>query len=78
MIYEPVKMNPPRVCRCVSPYNFTIIYTGLGDKDQAFAGWQKLSRSARSSSLTSKSLAFRPAPLSPRYAELLRKMNLAP
>jgi hypothetical protein len=65
--------------RYVSPYNFTIIYTGLGDKDQAFAWLAKAieERSQLLSHLKSRPL-FDPLRSDPRYAELLRKMNLTP
>jgi eukaryotic-like serine/threonine-protein kinase len=65
--------------RYVSPYNFTIIYTGLGDKDEAFAWLAKAieERSQLLSHLKSRPM-FDPLRSDPRYAELLRKMNLAP
>jgi hypothetical protein len=63
--------------RYVSPYNFAIIYTGLGDKDQAFE-W--LTKSVEQHTLILVHLKCRPLfdPLrsDPRYAELLRRMNL--
>jgi tetratricopeptide (TPR) repeat protein len=63
----------------ISPYNFAIIYTGLGDMDGAFEWLEKgyeqrtqfvyrLKREPMFDSLRSE----------PRYADLLRKMNLAP
>ena len=65
--------------RFVSPYNFAIIYTGLGDKDQAFE-W--LTKSVEQHTLILVHLKCRPLfdPLrsDPRYAELLRRMNLEP
>ncbi len=65
--------------RYVSPYNFAIIYTGLGDKDRAF-GW--LTRCIEQRTLIIFHLKSRPLFDSlrsdPRYIELLRKMNLAP
>lgn len=63
----------------VSPYNFAIIYTGLGDKDQAFE-W--LTKSVEDRIMIIYHLKTRPLfdPLrsDPRYPELLRKMNLTP
>jgi eukaryotic-like serine/threonine-protein kinase len=65
--------------RYVSPYNFAIIYTGLGDKDQAFE-W--LTKSVEQRTLIIFHLKSRPMFDSlrsdPRYPELLRKMNLEP
>jgi eukaryotic-like serine/threonine-protein kinase len=64
--------------RYVSPYNFAIIYTGLGDKDQAFAWLAKAieERAQLLSHFKSRPM-FDPLRSDPRYAELLRKMNLA-
>jgi tetratricopeptide (TPR) repeat protein len=65
--------------RYVSPYNFAIIYTGLGDTDQAFA-WLGRCIEQRTRPLWH----FRNRPLydplrsDPRYADLLRRMNLEP
>ncbi|MEP6922207.1 MAG: FlgO family outer membrane protein [bacterium] len=65
--------------RFVSPYNFAIIYTGLGDKDQAF---ESLRKSVEQHTLILVHLKSRPLfdPLrsDSRYAELLRRMNLEP
>ena len=65
--------------RFVSPYNFAIIYTALGDKDQAF---QWLTKSVEQRTRIIFQLKSRPMfdPLrsDPRYAELLRRMNLEP
>jgi tetratricopeptide (TPR) repeat protein len=65
--------------RYVSPYNFAIIYTGLGDKDQAFAWLAKAidERTRLVYRLKSRPM-FDPLRSDPRYAELLRKMNLEP
>jgi TolB-like protein len=66
--------------RYVSPYNFAIIYTGLGDKDQAFA-WLSKCVEERTRVL---SFHFKSRPLfdslrsDPRYADLLNRMNLQP
>ncbi len=65
--------------RYVSPYNFAIIYTGLGDKDRAF---ERLAECVEQRILIIFHLKSRPMfdPLrsDPRYAELLRSMNLEP
>ena len=65
--------------RYVSPYNFAIIYTGLGDKDQAFAWLGKCveQRTRPFWQFRSRPL-FDPLRSDPRYAELLRRMNLEP
>jgi serine/threonine-protein kinase len=65
--------------RYVSPYNFAIIYTGLGDKDRAFEWLTKCveQRTLIIFHLKSRPL-FDPLRSDPRYAELLRKMNLEP
>ncbi len=65
--------------RYVSPYNFAIIYTGLGDKDQAFAWLAKAieERTLIIFHLKSRPL-FEPLRSDPRYRELLRRMNLEP
>jgi len=64
--------------RYVSPYNFAIIYTGLGDKDRAFE-W--LAKSVEERTLIVFHLKSRPLFDSlrsdPRYADLLSKMNLS-
>ena len=63
----------------VSPYNFAIIYTGLGDKDQAFEWLEKCIE--QGTPLVYR-LKVRPMFDSlrsdPRYRELLRRMNLEP
>jgi serine/threonine protein kinase/tetratricopeptide (TPR) repeat protein len=66
--------------RYVSPYNFAIIYTGLGNKDRAFE-WLTRCVEQRtqpiSFHLKSRSL-FDPLRSDARYADLLRRMNLEP
>ena len=65
--------------RYVSPYNFAIIHTGLGDRDRAF---EQLTKCVEQRNLIIFHLKPRPLfdPLrsDPRYAELLRSMNLEP
>lgn len=63
----------------VSPYNFAIIYTGLGDKDQAFEWLEKCieQRTPLVYRLKVRPM-FDPLRSDPRYPELLRRMNLEP
>ncbi|HXI88718.1 MAG TPA: tetratricopeptide repeat protein, partial [Blastocatellia bacterium] len=63
----------------ISPYNFAIIYTGLGDKDRAFEWLEKgvEQRTRLVSRLNSRPM-FDSLRSDPRYAELLRAMNLEP
>ncbi len=65
--------------RYVSPYNFAIIYTGLGDKDQAFAWLEKCieQRTGLVYRLKVRPM-FDPLRSDPRFAELLRRINLEP
>ncbi|MGB7203787.1 MAG: winged helix-turn-helix domain-containing protein [Pyrinomonadaceae bacterium] len=65
--------------RYVSPYNFAIIYTGLGDKDRAFASLTKCveERIMIIYHLKSRPL-FDSLRSDPRYVELLATMNLTP
>ncbi|MDQ3258389.1 MAG: tetratricopeptide repeat protein, partial [Acidobacteriota bacterium] len=65
--------------RDVSPYNFAIIYTGLGDKDRAFEWLTKCveQRTLIIFHLKSRPL-FDPLRSDPRYRDLLRRMNLEP
>ena len=63
----------------LSPFNFAIIYTGLGDKDRAFEYFNK---AFEEGSQQMPHFATRPLFDSlhsdPRYRQLLRKMKLAP
>jgi len=63
----------------ISPYNFAIIYTGLGDKDRAFE-WLEKGYEQRTQYVyrVKREPMFDSLRSDPRYAELLRKMNLAP
>jgi len=63
----------------VTPYSFAIIYTGLGDKDRAFEYLDKTlaERSPLVHHIPSRPL-FDPLHSDPRFAELLRKINLPP
>jgi TolB-like protein/Tfp pilus assembly protein PilF len=63
----------------ISPYNFAIIYTGLGDKDRAF---EYLYKAYEENAPMLFHVASRPMFDSlhsdPRFADLLRRMNLPP
>jgi eukaryotic-like serine/threonine-protein kinase len=63
----------------ISPYNFAIIYTGLGDRDRAFE-WLEKGYEQRTQYVyrVKREPMFDSLRSDPRYAELLRKMNLAP
>ncbi|MGH9948378.1 MAG: tetratricopeptide repeat protein, partial [Pyrinomonadaceae bacterium] len=63
----------------ISPYNFAIIYTGLDDKDRAFEWLEKgfEQRTQLIYRIKSRPM-FDPLRSDPRYAKLLRKMNLEP
>ena len=63
----------------ISPYNFAIIYTGLGDNDRAFEWLEKgcEQRTPLVYRLKSRPM-FDSLRSDPRYAELLRKMGLKP
>src|SRR2546427_3160236 len=65
--------------RYVSPYNFAILYTVLGDKDRAFEWLTKCveQRTPIIHHLKSRPL-FDSLRSDPRYADLLRHMNLEP
>jgi hypothetical protein len=63
----------------ISPYNFAIIYTGLGDKDRAF---EYLNKACEEHVPVMQHFPSRPMfdPLhsDPRFADLVRRMNLPP
>ena len=63
----------------VSPYNLAIIYTGLGDKDRAFEYLEKTfaERTVVLHHFPSRPM-FDSLHSDPRFAELVRKMNLPP
>ncbi|HET9531419.1 MAG TPA: winged helix-turn-helix domain-containing protein [Blastocatellia bacterium] len=62
----------------ISPFNFAIIYTGLGDKDRAFEFLNKAieERAPMLHHFPSRPI-FDSLRSDPRFTELLRKMNLA-
>ena len=61
----------------ISPYNFAIIYTGLGDKDRAFDYLNKAleTRIPVLQHFPSRPM-FDPLHSDPRFADLVRRMNL--
>jgi serine/threonine-protein kinase len=63
----------------ISPYNFAIIYTGLGDRERAFE-WLEKGYEQRTPYIYRIKIRpmFDSLRSDPRYAELLLKMNLAP
>src|SRR5262249_50804750 len=65
--------------RYISPYNFAIIYTGLGDKDRAF---EVLNRALDEDVYVMNQVPCRPMfdrlRSDPRYKDLLLRMNRTP
>ncbi|MCA1643309.1 MAG: hypothetical protein LC785_15480, partial [Acidobacteria bacterium] len=65
--------------RYISPFNFALIYTGLGEKDRAF---EYLNKACEEHVLNLSHFIYGPMFKSlhsdPRYADLLRRMNLMP
>lgn len=63
----------------VSPYNIATIYEGLGEKDQAFA-WLEKAFAERDSNITNLKVdpEFDSLHSDPRFADLLRRIGLAP
>ena len=65
--------------RYISPYNFAIIYTGLGDKDRAFEWLDKAYQEhAQPLEHVKSRPLFDSLRSNPRFTDLLRRMNLAP
>lgn len=65
--------------RYVSPLNFVIIYTGLGDKDRAFEWLERgIEQRTRLIYRIKARPIFDPLRSDPRYAELVRRMGLEP
>jgi serine/threonine-protein kinase len=65
--------------RYVSPYFFALIYTGLGDKDQAFAYLDKSFDEHNDYLIYLKvEPLFDPLRSDPRFADLLRRVGLTP
>src|SRR5262249_18849444 len=64
--------------RYVSPVNLALVYTGLGEQDQAFA-WLDKAYDDHSQWLSEIKVdpAFDPLRSDPRFMNLLRRMNLA-
>ena len=65
--------------RFISPYSIAILYTGLGDTDQAFA-WLNRAYEERDNWLNYLKVEPRLDPLrsDARFADLLRRAGLAP
>ena len=65
--------------RYVSPYLIALVYLGLSNKDQAFS-WLEKAYDERSVNLMYLKVEPMLDPLrsDPRFAELLRRMNLSP
>jgi len=65
--------------RYVSPYHMAYVHTGLGDHDQAM-DWLERAHAERAGGVfgVRGSFLFAPLRTHPRFAALLRKMNLAP
>jgi tetratricopeptide (TPR) repeat protein len=65
--------------RYVSPYDLAVLYTGLGEKDQAMAQLY-LAYETRAGWIINLKIEplFDPLRNEPRYLELLRRMNLTP
>lgn len=65
--------------RYVSPFDLTIIYMGLGDKDQAFV-WLEKTYEERPDILQHIKVSPRYDSLrsDPRFTDLVRRMKLAP
>ena len=65
--------------RYISPLNFAIIYTGLGDKDRAFE-WLEKAYEDRTQAMDHIKMRpmFDSLRADPRFTDLLRRMNLTP
>ena len=63
----------------ISPFSFALIYTGLGEKEQAFA-WLERCYNQRDPALATLRADPRFDPLrpDPRFADLLRRIHLNP
>jgi len=73
------ELNEPSKQADVSPVDLALIYTGLGEKDQAFT-WLQKAYDERSPSLIYLKVEqkFDPLHSEPRFADLLRRIGLAP
>ena len=72
------ELNKLSKLKHVSPENFAIIYTGLGEKDQAFAWLQKAYETGGSYSFLKVDPMFDSLRSDSRFTDLLRRVNLAP
>jgi tetratricopeptide (TPR) repeat protein len=61
----------------VPAMQFVIVYAGLGEKDKAFE-WLEKAYEARALSVTKAVPTLAPLRSDPRFADLLRRMNLQP
>jgi len=65
--------------RYIPPYNFALIYAGLGDKDQAFAWLEKAyEEHSQQLALLKSNSHFDSLHSDPRFTDLLRRVGLAP
>jgi len=65
--------------RYVSPYNIAKVYTGLGEKEHAFAWWQKASEERSYGLIFAKvDPVFDSLRSDPRFTDLLRRVGLQP
>ena len=65
--------------RYVSPYEIAMIYTALGDKDQAFAWLEKAYQQRANGIVELKAEpAFDPLRSDPRFQDLLRRVGFPP
>jgi serine/threonine protein kinase/Tfp pilus assembly protein PilF len=71
------QLNERSKQRYVSPANRAFIYAGLGDKDRAFE-WLEKGYAERSVGAIKVNPAYDPLRSDPRFADLLRRMNLQP
>ena len=60
----------------VSPISFALVYVGLGDKDQSFAALEQAIQERAPIPAWVRDAFWDPINSDPRYAELLRRMNL--
>ena len=60
----------------VSHISFALVYVGLGHKDQAFAAWEQAMQERAPIPAWVRDGFWDPIRSDPRYAELLRRMNL--
>lgn len=64
--------------RYIPPYNFAVIYTGLGEKDQAFAWLEKAYEHSQPLTILKSNSWFDSLRSDPRFTDLLRRIGLTP